>query len=104
MKKETVILIVIFLIACVLIGGLWYYNKYSFQRKEEKIIESIKKSVDEISRLECLNDAYETYGRNWDESCKRLGKGKGCLLPASLAGVLDERLEDSKEDCYREYP
>lgn len=51
----------------------------------------------------CLDSAKEMYSKEWDETCVRDGKAKGCSLPKYLADGVNKYRELYINECYRRY-
>ncbi len=52
----------------------------------------------------CLSLVQNDYSDAWDAACKDQGKPINCKLSSVAAGVLDNRKESAKNDCYRSFP
>jgi len=53
---------------------------------------------------ECLQTANHHYQTAWNDSCKSMNLGSQCRLPYSTASVLEQRLMQSRNECFRVYP
>lgn len=53
---------------------------------------------------ECLQTANSHYQSSWNDSCKSLNLGTQCRLPSSTANILEQRLMQSRNECFRLYP
>jgi len=51
----------------------------------------------------CLDEALTTYMNEWNDACLDLGESEECRLSTAQADLLDQRLEDYKNDCYELY-
>jgi hypothetical protein len=51
----------------------------------------------------CLDEAQTTYMNEWNDACLDLGEPEECRLSTTQADLLDQRLEDYKNDCYELY-
>ncbi|OPY82051.1 MAG: putative periplasmic serine endoprotease DegP-like precursor [Syntrophorhabdus sp. PtaU1.Bin153] len=53
---------------------------------------------------ECLQGATQNYQWAWNQECERHNKQQNCPLPYSAATILEQRLAQSRNECYRLYP
>lgn len=53
---------------------------------------------------ECLQTANYRYQTAWNDSCKSVNLGAQCKLPYSSASILEQRLMQSRNECFRLYP
>jgi S1-C subfamily serine protease len=53
---------------------------------------------------ECLQGATQNYQWTWNQECERQDKQQNCPLPYSAATILEQRLAQSRNECYRLYP
>ena len=102
------------------------------QDKREQLEKEIKKREARIDLLECLGDARKDYEAGWADACKdnarritegiqdciRIGAGKSycrglwgkpddspdCLLSISKTNLLDKRLQQDRDECFKKYP
>ena len=53
---------------------------------------------------ECLQGATQNYQWTWNQECERQNKQHNCPLPYNVATLLEQRLAQSRNECYRLYP
>ncbi len=53
---------------------------------------------------ECLQTANHRYQTAWNDSCRSMNLGAQCKLPYSSASMLEQRLMQSRNECFRLYP
>lgn len=53
---------------------------------------------------ECLQTANYYYQSAWNDACKSINLGTHCRLPSSTANILEQRLMQSRNECFRLYP
>ncbi len=53
---------------------------------------------------ECLYSANHQYETAWNDSCRSMNLGTQCRLPYSAASILEQRLMQSRNECFRLYP
>lgn len=71
------------------------------EQERKRLYEAVQKKREELNQ--CLRRAYENYGYDWQDECRRAGKPNGCRLPENDAIRLDGRYREDQEDCYRKY-
>ena len=72
-------------------------DRYRKQVKEN--IEARRKALSE-----CLQTANYHYQSNWDNACKSNNQSSRCRLPYTISSTLDQRLMQSRNECFRLYP
>ncbi len=72
-------------------------ERYRGQVKEQ--IEARRKALSE-----CLQTANYHYQSNWDNACKSANQASRCRLPYTISSTLDQRLMQSRNECFRLYP
>jgi len=65
--------------------------------------------VDKQAALQfCLSTAQDTYSQDWNTECIAEGgaenEGLNCKINIAQATLLDNRLQDAKDNCYHTYP
>lgn len=53
---------------------------------------------------DCLQTASYHYQTAWNDSCRSMNLGAQCRLPYSTASILEQRLMQSRNECFRSYP
>lgn len=53
---------------------------------------------------ECLQSANQNYQWTWNQECERQNKQQNCPLSYNAATILEQRLAQSRNECYRLYP
>lgn len=109
----TIIIVSLLLVAGVA-GIVLLNNKMQNERQERSILEQQRrenqakrdKAGDEGSRLimlnGCISDAQDSYKADWEDDVKHLGS-KDNRLPEGYAKVHEDRLQRSKDDCYKKW-
>jgi len=72
-------------------------NQYRRQMREQA--EGKRKALSE-----CLQTANYHYQSAWNDACKSINPGTQCRLPSSTANILEQRLMQSRNECFRLYP
>ncbi len=72
-------------------------NQYRSQMRDQA--EARRKALSE-----CLQAANYHYQSGWNDSCKSMNLGMQCRLPYSSANILEQRLMQSRNECFRLYP
>lgn len=91
--------------------GLTIYNNELASQRQADAIEAEKTRSDEqasqerllnSSKYGCLDAAQKTYKDSWEAEVKYLGRTDG-RLPEASSSIIEQRLKDAKDDCYRQY-
>ncbi len=62
-------------------------------------------STDKQTELaDCLSTAQSNYVSDWNNECLNEYKSVNCKLTVAMANLLDNRLQNAKDDCYHLYP
>lgn len=72
-------------------------EQYRGQMKEQ--MEARRKALSE-----CLQSANYYYQQNWNEACTSIGQPGRCKLSYSAAHILEQRLVQQRNECFRLYP
>lgn len=64
-----------------------------------------KRSAEERSKLlsDCIQSQDQQYKLEWDRICRSDNQPPGCLLVSYKRYELQDRRDDGKRDCYRQY-
>lgn len=52
---------------------------------------------------QCLEVAKSAIQSQWDKECQARGKSEDCRLPSPVVQLIDSRLSDKKNECFRRY-
>ncbi|MDD3846643.1 MAG: trypsin-like peptidase domain-containing protein [Syntrophorhabdaceae bacterium] len=72
-------------------------DRYRKQMREQ--METKRKALSE-----CLQAANHRYQTAWNDSCASTGLDAKCKLPYSTARILEQRLMQTRNECFRLYP
>lgn len=72
-------------------------ERYRRQMREQ--MEARRKALSD-----CLQNANYNYQRSWDDACRSIGQPSRCRLPYSGANILEQRLVQQRNECFRLYP
>lgn len=82
-------------------------KKLELQKIEKEKSFEIKTNIAEIEKeyLQCKEDAYTLYTREWSAECKRIGRVENIAtpLPINIADRLNEQHKERLELCENEY-
>jgi hypothetical protein len=68
------------------------------------VVGNLLRSVDTTDYLSiCLDEAYESYVDDWNQTCKTNGLSNNCELPILLADNCDRRYQQEQNNCYSLY-
>jgi len=70
-----------------------------YRGKMREQIEAKRKALSE-----CLQTANYQYQQNWNESCRSSNQQPRCRLSYSAANILEQRLMQQRNECFRLYP
>lgn len=70
-------------------------------RKAEETLKAAAETYRRESLQNCIADAYDLYRDEWEQACKRIGRGTECLLPSGTADNQNEYLQSHKDECYK---
>lgn len=71
-------------------------------RQVREQIETSQASANSENYSRCLQDAYDSYSKQWDETARSVGNNEG-KIPTSDAEFLDRRHSEAKDDCLKQY-
>ena len=78
-------------------------NKEDIKERMEKREEEKAEALRELELSRCLDDAYDTYNKQWNEKCKELGEPDDCALPFDTAELFNKYHDNAKEQCFKLY-
>jgi len=78
-------------------------KKQAQEESERQTLEAkSEKEARQAALAEALDDAYESYKKEWEKAVKRLGRTDG-TLPKDMADGIDKHYQENKDDAYRLY-
>lgn len=98
-QKLIIIILSIFLLSISLCVG--YYVFHYLPEKEKLRIELLEQREKNI--YECLRGAENYKQGDWNKQCEVLDLRRGCALPDSSAGYVNERNEKMRAECYKRF-
>lgn len=104
--SKTYIIIAAILGLAILGYGFMNYNAKMKVLESEKQAQIDKLAAEYIKQGlydTCLTDAHELYLKNWNGSCKRLGKKDGCTLSTDIGSRWDEAYNQEKKVCLERF-
>lgn len=102
------------LFAVLLVGYYFviYQPKYNKERLSEQQAKDFQSNMDEINAKDesakllqgCLDEADINYTSAWDATCITNGDKAGCGLYSGQTTILENRKENDKQNCFKQYP
>ena len=77
--------------------------KYDLQ-KSEQVLKDQRIAGNKKSLGVCIDKAEQKMQKNWDDNCKTKGLKEKCLQPLEIVTLQNTRLEELKNDCFKQYP
>jgi flagellar biosynthesis GTPase FlhF len=69
------------------------------RKRSQEVVEARSKAL-----TECLQGATNQYQWNWNDYCKKYNEQESCSLPYNIASLLEQRLGQMRNECYRMNP
>ena len=81
-------------------------EQWDRERRQREFKERMETYTKEKSKAlsTCLETVNNSYRDSWNEHCKRMNQSDNCSLPYQAANILEQRLAQARNECYRIVP